>query len=84
MFSNYKYKVSCCPICNQGIVAIVKEEKSELLYLCCDECMAEWTTPEDVGVYGKGSRLKFGKSIEPTIEDIRASGWDKYIQDTIS
>ena len=53
--STNNYRVAWCPICNQGWVEIVKNRKSGLLYLCCDECKAEWTNPEEIGVLGKGS-----------------------------
>ncbi len=75
-----KYNVTWCPICNQGWVKIVKDEKSGLLYLCCDECEAEWTNPDEIGVWGKGSRCRYGKIIIPTPEDIQSKGWEKYLQ----
>lgn len=74
------YRVAWCPICNQGWIEIVKEEKSGLLYLCCDECEAEWTTPEEIGVWGKGSRCRFGQVITPTQEEVLAKGWGRYVQ----
>lgn len=80
MFNEYKYKAAWCPVCKQGCIEFVKEEKTGLLFLLCDECEAEWTTPEDIGVQGKGSRCKFGKVIEPTEEEILSKGWGKYIK----
>lgn len=74
------YRVAWCPVCNQGWVEIVKEEKSGSLYFCCDECEAEWTDPEDIGVWGKGSRCRFGQAVAPALEDIKAKGWERYIQ----
>ncbi len=35
MFS--KYKVSWCPVCNQGWVETAKEEKTGILFLCCNK-----------------------------------------------
>ena len=74
-----KYKVSWCPICQQGWVEIVKEEKTGMLFLCCDECEAEWTVPNDIGI-NTGTRFEFGNVIEPTIEDIEAKDWLRYIR----
>lgn len=78
MFS--KYKVSWCPVCNQGWVEIVKEKKTGILFLCCDECEAEWTNPNEIGILGKGSRFKFGKVTQPSEEEVLSKGWEKYIK----
>ena len=74
-----KYKVSRCPVCNQGWIEIVKEKKTGILFLCCDECEAEWENPKEIGVRGKGSRFKFGKSIEPSYDEMVDRGWKNYI-----
>ena len=75
-----KYKVSWCPVCNQGWVEIVKEENTGMLFLCCDECEAEWTNPDEIGIPYKGSRFKFGKIIEPSYDEIVDKGWKNCIE----
>jgi len=74
-----KYKVIWCPICRQGWVEIVKERKTGMLFLCCDECEAEWTNPDAIDA-NNGTRFKFGEVIEPTVEDIELMDWLRYVQ----
>ncbi len=75
------HKIGWCPICNQGWIEIVKEKKTGALFLCCDECGGEWANPDDIG--NRGTRDKFGQVTEPTISEIRAKGWEKYIIEEI-
>lgn len=77
---NEYYIISSCPICRQGYVEIVKEQSTGTLFLCCDECEAEWSTPNDIGVYGKGSRQKYGRVTVPMFDEIKERGWDIYIK----
>ena len=42
MFNEYRYKTAWCPICRQGAIEFVKEEATGVMFLCCDECEAEW------------------------------------------
>ncbi len=75
----YQYKIGSCLICKQGYLEIVKEEHSGKMFICCDECEAEWENPEDALQKKNGSRQKYGKIIEPSLEDIQSEGWGKYI-----
>ena len=79
MFNEYRYKTAWCPICRQGAVEFVKEEATRVMFLCCDECEAEWDDPEDINITGKGFPFKYGRVVEPSLEDIQAKGWEKYI-----
>lgn len=75
----YNYKVTVCPFCKQGFVEIVKEVGTNELFLCCDECEIEWSTPNEVLIGAKGTRNKYGKITEPTFDEISEKGWDKYV-----
>lgn len=79
MNNEYQYKVDSCPICLQGYVEIVKEQETGKLFVCCDECEAEWETPEDVKQKKQGTRCKFGKVTEPTYDEICNMNWMEYI-----
>lgn len=74
------YKIASCPICKQGYLEIVKEEKTGKIFICCDECEIEWETPEEAIGGRNGTRFKFGKVIEPTMNEISILNWQKYIQ----
>ena len=74
------YKVGNCPICRQGELEIVQEIHSGKLIICCDECDAEWISPDDALASLKGSRNKFGKTQNATLQEIINLGWDKYLK----
>lgn len=42
------YFIGNCPICRQGMQEILKERETSKLYICCDECEAEWHTPQEL------------------------------------
>lgn len=68
-----------CPICHQGMQEILKECSTRKIYICCDECEAEWLNPEDTLINNHTSRFNFGISVSATIEEIEKKGWKKYI-----
>lgn len=74
------YKIASCPICKQGYLEIVKELKTGKIFICCDECEIEWETPEEAIEGKNGSRFKYGKVIEPTMNEIYTLSWEKFIQ----
>ena len=77
--TNYNFRVSWCPVCNQGWVKIVKDQVSNQLFLCCTECETKWKNPEEIGAK-KGTHDNFGQIVEPTIEEIKSLNWHKYIK----
>ena len=79
MFNDYKYRAAWCPVCQQGWIEFVKDIATGLIYLCCNECEVEWSNPEDIFDSNKGTRFKYGNSIEPTKEEILSKGWGRYI-----
>ena len=76
---DYAYKITPCPLCLQGLVTIVKEIKTNHIFLYCDECLMEWNSPQDVLQGRFGFRFKYGRVTEPTLEEIKAKGWDIYL-----
>jgi len=79
MNDEYKYKIGVCEVCKQGCLEIVKEHGTDTLFIYCNECEAEWKTPEEAIQNKNGSRFKYGKVIEPTYDEINAINWGKYI-----
>ena len=41
------YNIGYCKICKQGLLEIVKDKLTKKIFICCDECEAEWNNPED-------------------------------------
>lgn len=77
---NNKVSIGYCPVCRQGILEIVKELSTGKFYICCDECEAEWITPENAIAGKNGSRNKYGKSVFATDDEINQLGWKKYLK----
>ena len=75
----YSFKVVWCPVCNQGWVEIVKDKKTNELFLCCSECETEWLNPEEIKS-GSGTHGKFGQTMAPRIEEIKLLNWHRYIK----
>lgn len=73
------YKVSWCPVCDQGWVEIVKDKNSGQLFVCCNECETEWEKPEDIHDTKLGTIGKHGMIVKPLLEEIESIKWDKYI-----
>jgi len=76
-----KYRIGLCPFCDeQGLVIIVKEKQTKILYVSCDECETQWCTPDE---FISGNCLHsintFGLYESPTFDEIKEKGWDKYI-----
>lgn len=76
------YNIGNCRICKQGLLEIVKDENTEKIYICCDECEAEWENPIDALKCQNGTRGKFGKISYPCLEEIQKQKWQVkiYIQ----
>ena len=73
------YYIGNCRICNQGMLEIVKEEDSNVLFVECDECEAEWKNPEDALNKKNGGRNQYSKSIGTCYDEIKLIKWDKYL-----
>lgn len=74
----YDYKVKWCPVCHQGWVQVFKEVSSGRLYFCCDECESEWRNPDEITVEN-ATRDCYGRSIDPTMDEIHQAGWESCI-----
>lgn len=75
------YSVGRCPICGQGDVLIVKEEKSGNLSLMCDDCESQWENPTIL--FSTCEPLTDEKNDLTTAVDdgeIKAVGWEKYVK----
>ena len=69
------YNIGRCQICNQGLLEIVKDEELYKIYICCDECEAEWDTPLDALNHRNGTRRKYGKVVYPSLDEVQEKKW---------
>lgn len=80
MYNNdYRFKVAWCRVCKQGWVEIVQEISTGRLFFRCDECETCWDYYEDIQNPNTGEHEKYGRIEEPTYEEIKKKGWEKYI-----
>lgn len=68
-----------CPRCDQDKLIISKNLTSKQLYLYCCECFAAWPSLEDVENREKMFVDTSDDSADPTLEEVKNAGWDKYI-----
>ncbi len=71
-----------CPICRgYGMLEIVINDANKTYSVMCDECFAEWKTPE----YALDNRGGFRDSTPnvrvraATIDEIKTQGWERFI-----
>lgn len=76
------FYIGSCPVCGQGMLELVKENKSGSLFVLCDECEGEWESPENALSACKGSRGKYGAVSKVTLQEIQAIHWDRYLFQT--
>ena len=77
IINDYKYKVSWCPVCNQGWVEIVKLIETNQLLCCCGECDSQWSTPDNINLMNVVNIQ--GLVCEPNYYEIDQKGWTQYI-----
>ena len=74
-----KYYIGNCSICKQGVLEVVKDLETKNIYVCCDECEAEWDDPKDA-IEGKiGSRNRYGRTTNVSYDEILKKKWEKYL-----
>ena len=75
------YINNSCPICAQGMLEIVFESKALKCTISCDECSAEWNSPEDAFNHTNGFRREHHKAQVRTasLAEIDDAGWLHYI-----
>lgn len=79
------YYAGNCPICcKYGRLEIDKDIANNEYIVICEECLAEWKSPQDALGNRNGQR-NFGTGKVrlrcATLDEIKALGWDKFIVD---
>ena len=72
-----------CPNCRQDRLIISKNLTTKHLYLYCCECFAAWPSPEDVENPEKMFIDTSEDSADPTFQEVKEAGWDKYISNIV-
>jgi len=71
-----------CPICREyGRLEVIIHVKTSDCSVMCEECLAEWNTPEDALKNVNGFRKSYQKAEArtATLEEVESAGWGKYI-----
>ena len=76
-----RYYISrdCTVLPGQGMLEIMCEIGTGTLYICCDECLAQWENIDEALSGINGGRFKFGESRSATSDEIESAGWGKYV-----
>lgn len=67
--------VGFCPLCGQGRQLVARENSTKRLFVCCEECEAEWDSPSDAKAIELATRDKYGASTLVTIDELREYQW---------
>ena len=76
------FNIGECPICRgRGRLEILYDFKNNMCCIMCDECCAEWNTPEDAlnNVNGFRKTYKEAEARNATREEIEEAGWAGYV-----
>lgn len=80
----YEFSIGGCCFCNQGVAEIVKDVTNNELLIMCSECDTIWNSPQDFNSNNPNiNKMKTVKKVtDPTLEEIKAKGWEKFIDKT--
>ncbi len=76
------YSIGSCPFCRVGDAIIVKNTKTGIYVIVCEECQRVWNNPDDALAcapsidYGNEQRHL---SWTVTEEELEESGWQKHV-----
>ena len=73
-----RYGISRCRICGQGDVIIVREIKTQIFSLMCDDCFSQWKNPEAL-FSNEGDEEESDLQLDFYEDEIEESGWVKYV-----
>lgn len=70
-----------CPICKgYGRLKIAKDITADKCFVICEECLAEWETPQDAMKNIGGQRgKKHLQTRNAAVDEIKSLGWDKFV-----
>jgi len=71
--------IGTCPVCSQGRLVIAREIATGRLYVLCEECESEWSSPEDSREVGEAGRESHGPSTLLEREALEGHPWRKFL-----
>ena len=73
--------VGTCRVCGYGMLEVTIGLENRKCKIMCDECLAEWETPEKALNRIGGIRKSYEKAVarSATLEEAKEAGWEQYI-----
>lgn len=71
--------IGTCAVCSQGRLIVARDDESGVLYVLCEECETEWTTPEESRTFDAGTQGSHGRSTLLDRGDLDGHPWEKYL-----
>jgi len=73
--------IGICKVCNYGMLEILYNFKIGKCSIMCDECLAEWNSPEEALDNINGFRKSYPKAEarRATLEEVANAKWEKYV-----
>ena len=80
MIDNIYASVGLCPLCGQGNLVIAVEGSSGANYILCEECYAEWPSPDAITDITKAGRGMYGRSDFLKLSETRGHPWGRFVK----
>lgn len=73
--------IGVCKVCQYGMLEIIFNFQKQKCSIMCDECLAEWETPDNALQNVKGFRKSYEKfeARTATLEEVQQAGWENFI-----
>lgn len=71
--------VGYCPVCGQGRQFVMRDEQTGQLFVCCEDCEAEWSTPEAAKSSSLAARNQHTHASFVTMDELTGHEWEPSI-----
>ena len=72
--------IGLCPVCNQGRLLIAREKQTGTHFIACEDCEAEWESPNASHDLNRLTRGRFGESEFISLEVALNHPWKEFIK----
>ncbi len=83
---NKIFYIGQCPICRgYGRLEVDKDISNNEYLIMCDECFAEWNSPQEAlkNINGHRENIKKGLVRSATWQEIMSMGWEIFIDNSL-